>query len=363
MKTRKKISLILSTALLIMPEIIGATEYVKCGGDNRFPLLFTNMTATFVNIIKILVPIFLVIGGMISFFKVTISSNVEEDLKKAKNTLINRIIAAVVIFFTLSIINFAVSLVAGTGSKLMDCVNCFMNPEKCQKVSEDNSEKICPGFISDQSRYDENCNLIDKEGLDQKRNDVDYIDMDNIEDNSSNTNNNTPFSYDNFLFIGDSRYVGISSQLKEFGQNITVSAVVGKSASDWLNNTTGEYALPDNASGISVMLGVNNPSDTITMKQLLNRLHEKYPSAIIYINSVYNVGTAYRGSVTNEQIANFNNEMSLFASQNSWSRYVDVTNGLNDRYNFIKSEYTNDGLHLNEIGQQKLIENIRNNVR
>jgi len=346
MKTRKKISLILSTALLIMPEIIGATEYISCGKGHRFPLLFAKVTSNFIIIIKVLVPILLVIGGMISFFKVTISSNVEEDLKKAKNTLINRIIAAVVIFFTLSIINFAVSLVAGTGSNLMDCINCFMNPDKCATAEPD--DIINPGFINNERRTEESNN---------------YIDTTNNNANNYSNNNDKTVSFDNFLFIGDSRYVGISSQLKEFGQNITVSAVVGKSASDWLNNTTGEYALPDNASGVSVMLGVNNPSDTITMKQLLNRLHEKYPSAIIYINSVYNVGTAYRGSVTNEQIANFNNEMSLFASQNSWSRYVDVTNGLNDRYNFIKSEYTNDGLHLNEIGQQKLIENIRNNVR
>ena len=70
MKTRKKLFLTLTTTLLTMPEIIGATEYVKCGGDNRFPLLFTNMTATFVNIIKILVPIFLVISGMVAEKKV-----------------------------------------------------------------------------------------------------------------------------------------------------------------------------------------------------------------------------------------------------------------------------------------------------
>lgn len=352
MKIKNKIKLLLTTAFLIMPEIIGATKYITCGDNKRFPLLFAQVTSNFITIIKVLVPIFLVIGGMISFFKVTISSNVEEDLKKAKNTLVNRIIAAVVIFFTLSIINFAVSLVAGKGSNLMDCINCFVNSDKCQDVTEDN-EGISPGFITDQNRYEENYNLIDKEEFDRNSDANDYVDS---------SNNSSTFSFNNFLFIGDSRYNGISTQLKGLGQNITVSAVDGKSAVDWLNNTTGSYALPSNASGVSVMLGVNNPSDTVNMKQLLNKLHEKYPSAIIYINSVYNVGTAYRGSVTNEQIANFNNEMSLFASQNSWSRYVDVTNGLNDN-NFIKSEYTNDGLHLNETGKTVLIENIKAQIR
>lgn len=361
MKTRNKIKLLLMTAFLMMPEFICATEYIQCGGGNKFPKLFAAMTTTFMNIIKILVPIFLVIGGMVAFFKVTISSNVEEELKKAKDKLIHRIIAAAVIFFTLSIINFAVSLVAGTGSKLMDCINCFMDSDKCQVATEDN-EKICPGFITDQSRYDENCNLIDKEGLDNKRDDIEYIDMDNIDD-TENTNNYSSFSFDNFLFIGDSRYKGIENQLKEFGQNVRVSAVIGKSAADWLINTTGEYALPDTASGVSVMLGVNNPYDVETMKQLLQRLHEKYPAAIIYINSVYNVGSAYRGSVKNSDIADFNSAMSTYASQNSWSRYVDVTSGLNGRDGFIKSEYTDDGLHLNSIGMDVLLKNIRNNVR
>ena len=360
MKTRKKLTFLLTTALLIMPEIIGATKYITCGDNKRFPLLFAQVTSNFITIIKVLVPIFLVIGGMIAFFRVTIASNVEEELKKAKDKLINRIVAAVVIFFTLSIINFAVSLVAGTGSNLMSCINCFMNPDKCPLENEVPGGKICPGFITDQSRYDEDCNLIDNNTNNSNNNE---INNNNTNQTSNGTTTNTTVSFDNFLFIGDSRYNGISTQLKGLGQNITVSAVDGKSASDWLNNTTGSYALPDSASGVSVMLGVNNPAGRESMKTLISNLHSKYPNAIIYINSVYHLGTSYNGPINNQNIDAFNLLMKEYADLNDWCKYIDVTNGLNDATGYIKSEYTNDGLHLNETGKPILINNIKTQIK
>jgi WD40 repeat protein len=109
MKKIKKVFPLIITLLAINPEIAFAIKYVSCGNDRRLPLALANIVSTFMTIIKVAVPILLVIGGMISFFKATMSSNVEEDLKKSKNKLVNSIIAAVVIFFVISIINFAVS--------------------------------------------------------------------------------------------------------------------------------------------------------------------------------------------------------------------------------------------------------------
>lgn len=160
MKNNKKAMIILPLLALVIPEIIHATNYIVCGNDRRFPYVFAQLISTFMTIIKIVVPILLVVSGMISFLKVTFSSNVDEDMKKAKSKLINNIIAAVIIFFVISIVNFAVSLVAGNNSNIMGCVNCFMNPDKCEQIDE-NDNQICPGFTSDQDKYDENCNLID----------------------------------------------------------------------------------------------------------------------------------------------------------------------------------------------------------
>ena len=158
----KKIKLALTLAVLSIPSIISAeeiegTKYIVCSDNRKFPLVFAQITSLFMTLIKIAIPILLVISGMIAFLKVTFSSNVEDDLKKAKTKLVNNIIAAVIIFFIFSIANFAVSLVAGSNSKIMKCVSCFMDSEKCENITEE-GEKKCAGFLNEQGEYDENCN-------------------------------------------------------------------------------------------------------------------------------------------------------------------------------------------------------------
>ena len=72
------------------------------------------------------------------------------------------------------------------------------------------------------------------------------------------------------------------------------------------------------ATNISVMLGVNNPSETAQMEQLLNSLHSRYSNCKVFVNSVYNVGSAYSGGVTNDSIKKYNDEIRNFCNQNEW---------------------------------------------
>ena len=364
MKKNKSIKLLVAIITLAMPQIVFATKYIVCDNDKKIPYVFASMVSTFITIIKIAVPILLVISGMISFFKVASASNVDDEMKKAKSKLINSIIAAVIIFFVFSIVNFAVSLVAGTNNKFMKCVECFINTDKCQTTEE--TTKLCPGLLD--GEYDDECKPIKKEEPAQSNSASANNNTASANNNTTNSNNNTANnntnekSFDGFLFIGDSRYNGIANELKSLGSNIYVSAVDGKSAVDWLNNSSGNFYLPNNASNVSVMLGVNNLSDINSMKNLLNKLHSKYPNATIFINGVYHLGTAYRGAATNTQINEFNNSMVEFAAKNSWAKYISVTYGLDDPTGFVKNEYTYDGLHLNENGKPILVNNIKTEI-
>ena len=146
MKKNKTIAMIMIMAILILPEIASATEYLICDGNKRFPVIVAQMTSTFITIIRIAVPILLVISGMISFLKVTYASNVDDQMKKAKSKLINNIMAAAIIFFVFSIANFAVSLVAGPNNRFTSCAKCFINLDKC-KVVELTDEEIEQGII------------------------------------------------------------------------------------------------------------------------------------------------------------------------------------------------------------------------
>lgn len=178
-------------------------------------------------------------------------------------------------------------------------------------------------------------------------------------------------SFDKFLFIGDSRYEGISDKLKSLGSNITVCSAVGSSPKEWIEvarNGSGTVkgkaqTLPGTATNISVMLGVNNPSETAQMEQLLNSLHSRYSNCKVFVNSVYNVGSAYSGGVTNDSIKKYNDEIRNFCNQNEWAQYVDVTNGLNDDSGMLKSDLSSDGLHItSDSGKDMLVNNIKSAI-
>ena len=178
-------------------------------------------------------------------------------------------------------------------------------------------------------------------------------------------------SFDKFLFIGDSRYEGISDKLKSLGNNVTVCSAVGSSPKEWIEvarNGSGTVkgkaqTLPGTATNISVMLGVNNPSETAQMEQLLNSLHSRYSNCKVFVNSVYNVGSAYSGGVTNDSIKKYNDEIRNFCNQNEWAQYVDVTNGLNDDSGMLKSDLSSDGLHItSDSGKGILVNNIKSAI-
>lgn len=178
-------------------------------------------------------------------------------------------------------------------------------------------------------------------------------------------------SFDKFLFIGDSRYEGISDKLKSLGNNVTVCSAVGSSPKEWIEvarNGSGTVkgkaqTLPETATNISIMLGVNNPSETAQMEQLLNSLHSRYSNCKVFVNSVYNVGSAYSGGVTNDSIKKYNDEIRNFCNQNEWAQYVDVTNGLNDNSGMLKSDLSSDGLHItSDSGKYMLVNNIKSAI-
>ena len=86
-----------------------------------------------------------------------ITSQKEDEMKKARGALIKKLIAAVLIFFTVSIVQFVIKIAADnseTGS-LENCLECFLNNDcdgsmyytdgygKCYNVS--NGDTIdCP---------------------------------------------------------------------------------------------------------------------------------------------------------------------------------------------------------------------------
>ena len=83
-----------------------------CGNPSLAPLW--KVVGTVINIIWIGVPILLIVLGSVDLGKAVISSK-EDEVKKAKKSLINRLIYAVLVFCVVWIVTIVMDAISGIG--------------------------------------------------------------------------------------------------------------------------------------------------------------------------------------------------------------------------------------------------------
>jgi len=113
-------------------NFFGNLDVVKCG-NVELPALVPDIIRTIVNIIKIATPIVLIIMGMLDFTMAIISSD-EKKIGEGKNKFIRRLIAAGVLFFVITIVQFLVGVIAPEEANggILDCIDCMVNDaSKC----------------------------------------------------------------------------------------------------------------------------------------------------------------------------------------------------------------------------------------
>ncbi len=107
--------------------------YVGCGGASDIPQQIPALISLAVNLLKIATPIILIFVSIITLLK-AMSAQKEDEIKKATSSLIKKIIAAVLVFFVIAIVQFIVSVVAKDEAEYTgfeNCLNCFLN-NKCE---------------------------------------------------------------------------------------------------------------------------------------------------------------------------------------------------------------------------------------
>ena len=75
--------------------------------------------------IKVVVPLLLIVSGMITMADAVMKKD-EKDIKKAQNTLVQKLIAAVIVFLVIQITSIVVNLVADDSWK--GCATCAFHP-------------------------------------------------------------------------------------------------------------------------------------------------------------------------------------------------------------------------------------------
>ena len=117
-------------------------DTVSCGlNASGEPLLvmdsmIPNLVSTAIDIIKIVVPILLVVLGMLDLGKAVMAQK-DDEIKKGQQTFVKRLVAAVIVFLVVFVVQIVLGLVAprGENSNVWSCFDCIVNG-----TSSDNCE-------------------------------------------------------------------------------------------------------------------------------------------------------------------------------------------------------------------------------
>lgn len=148
----KKRKIIKSLLLIIVIFMIGINvdakqlEYVKCGAVKDIPAIAPQIFSVTIKVFKAAVPIALIISGMISIVKAVAASK-EDEINKAKSNIVRKLIAAVLAFFVITIVQLVISLAADSTDQdnVAKCIDCFVN-NSCKDTKycvENDSEVSC----------------------------------------------------------------------------------------------------------------------------------------------------------------------------------------------------------------------------
>lgn len=112
--------------------------YVACGDSIDIPSEVPRIASLAVTLLKIGTAIVLILMGTITLLKAVYSSK-EEEIKKAQSSFIKKLIAAALVFFIVSIVQFIILKVADTGTNgedagIKECLSCFLNDD-CDSVT------------------------------------------------------------------------------------------------------------------------------------------------------------------------------------------------------------------------------------
>lgn len=181
-----------------------------------------------------------------------------------------------------------------------------------------------------------------------------------------NTNFTNPYEVkfdanDNFLFLGDS--ITELYPLEEYYDNLPVvnSGISGNKTTDILNDMkTRVYQY--NPTKVFLLIGTNDLNSTdedivdVTfdnIKEIINEIKENRSNTTIYVESVYPVNSVIENNVvtnrTNKKVKELNKKLSNYCDEEI-CEYINLYDDLIDEEGNLKTEYTEDGLHLNSLG-------------
>lgn len=107
--------------------MIQILDNVTCGGGTiTIDEIVPSIVSSLVTIIKIIIPIFLIVFGMLDMGR-AVMSNDEKVMKEAQGKLIKRVVYAIIVFLIVAIVQFVVGVINVDEDNITDCIDCFIN--------------------------------------------------------------------------------------------------------------------------------------------------------------------------------------------------------------------------------------------
>ena len=163
---------------------------------------------------------------------------------------------------------------------------------------------------------------------------------------------------ENIVFLGDS--ITKLYDLDKYYLNIKKvnSGISGNVSKDILDNMY-ERVYRYNPSKVFLLIGTNQLEDDDENKifdeiiNIVDDIHKNNPITLIYVESIYPVNNNIENSPSigrdNKKIKNINKKLKDNCKNHNYI-YIDVFKKLEDSNGNLTSEYTYDGLHLNDEG-------------
>ncbi len=113
--------------------VLNTYQKVVCG-DMEIPYIVAQISATIVDILKIITPIIIIIMGMIDLTK-SVMAQKEDEIKKGQQAFLKRIFLGAAVFLVFLLVEVIIGLVApkDKNTNMWNCVDCFIN-KNCQDI-------------------------------------------------------------------------------------------------------------------------------------------------------------------------------------------------------------------------------------
>jgi GATA zinc finger domain-containing protein 15 (fragment) len=349
-----------------------------------------------ITILQIVVPIFLIIGGSITFSKALINP---DDGPKAKKNFLNAIASAVIVFLMPFLINSIMAIISAYGdvgitdsngnNTAFNISSCWSNANvtdiSSSSISNYNENTSISDEANGNTRTNSNTNTNNRNNNNSSNNSNSQNNNRNNSNNSnknnknnntnsnSNKNNNSSSNsnnknnnsktdtstnnYSSFVLVGDSRFVGQeSSGFKN--SKTTYIASVGKGLTYMKSNEEAMKKKDSKNTAYVINMGVNDLYNANSYVEYINKIAKNYKGDIYYlsVNPVEESKAANNGySIKNSDIEKFNSTLK--------SGLKNVT--YLDSYNYLKNNgfSTTDGIHYDKKTYQKIYSYINFNVK